>query len=386
MTGRGFAVGSSEFQQVMSRLALKADGQLTSEGFRFIMHERQKQLWCAILTFLRTCQDVDATAQLYLGPLKVILALGELKIGDSLPALPVNALTERCVRLLTEIGILYADGGESPASSSAESQRRERRCWVAPAALALFRKDASTMLSRSLAGASFSTAASQLLPRHLYRPACLKNLLSSPGRRESHVEEQGLIVESNFKVYAYTSSSLHALLLGHFCKVLLRLPNLLVGQLSAESALKAMKKGICAENIIGYLEAAAHPRALARRLEEDGASVVPANVRGQLEVWESSRSRTASRRAVIFEWQPGESEASFELAKRRAEEAGTLLWSRGPSSSAGGAAAGTSASQRDSAAMLVVQPEGVAAIRALLAVKQARLTEAAPAPKRQRVD
>lgn len=380
MTGK--AARSSEFQQVILRLGLKADGQLTSEGFRFVMYERQKQLWCAILTFLRNClaQDPSATTPLYLGPLKLILALGELKIGDRLQE-PVDALVGRCVRLLTDLGILYTEGGSS-ASSRGQQQRRS---WVAPAALALFRRDASTMLSRSLTGASSLTAASQLLPRHLYHPACLENLLSSPGRRESHVEEQGLIVESNFKVYAYTSSSLHTLLLGHFCRILLRLPNLLVGQLSAESALKAMKKGICAENIIGYLEAAAHPRALARRLEEDGASVVPANVRGQLEVWESSRSRTASKRAVLFQWQPGESEALFELARKRAEESGTLLWCRKASSS-GGSAASRPQDAAAAAPVLVVQPEGAAAIRALMAVKQEQgRPEAPPAPKRQRV-
>lgn len=376
------AAGSPEFQQVISRLGLKADGQLTSEGFRFVMYERQKQLWCAILTFLRNCQAQDpaAISPLYLSPLKLILALGELKVGDCLQQ-PADALVGSCVRLLTDLGILYTEGGSSSSSS-----QQQRRSWVAPAALALFRRDASTMLSRSLTGAASLTAASQLLPRHLYRPECLERLLSSPGRRESHVEEQGLIVESNFKVYAYTSSSMHALLLGHFCRILLRLPNLLVGQLSAESALKAMKKGICSENIIGYLEAAAHPRALARRQEEDGASVVPANVRGQLEVWESSRSRTASKRAVLFQWQPGESEAIFELARKRAEESGTLLWCRkASSSSAGGSAAGP----QDAAApapVLVVQPEGAAAIRALLAVKQEQgRPEAPPASKRQRV-
>merc|ERR1712107_117543 len=109
-----------------------------------------------------------------------------------------------------------------------------------------------------------------------------------------------------------------------------------------------------------------------------GASVVPANVRGQLEVWESSRSRTAAKRAVLFQWQPGESEAIFELARKRAEESGTLLWCRkASSSSAGGSAAGP----QDAAALapvLVVQPEGAAAIRALLAVKQERGRPEAP--------
>ncbi|CAK0877960.1 unnamed protein product [Prorocentrum cordatum] len=81
-----------------------------------------------------------------------------------------------------------------------------------------------------------------------------------------------------------------ASLLGVFCKISTQLPNLVVGQLSAETALRAMKRGIRAENIVRYLDSAAHPRARERR--EDGGLAVPGNVRSQLEVWESSRSRS----------------------------------------------------------------------------------------------
>ncbi|CAE8651857.1 unnamed protein product, partial [Polarella glacialis] len=167
--------------------------------------------------------------------------------------------------------------------------------------------------------------------------------------------EQGIVVESNFKVYAYTSSPLHALLLGYFCRIALQLPNLTVGHLAADSALKAMKRGIRAENIVRYLEGAAHPRAL-RRLEQQGGSVVPGNVRGQLEVWESSRSRTASRRAVLFEWEPGESDAAFELTRQRAEDDGSFLWSRGGNDGALGLPPA-----------LAVRAEGADRIRAFLA-------------------
>merc|ERR1712107_682507 len=65
------------------------------------------------------------------------------------------------------------------------------------------------------------------------------------------------------------------------------------GQITADAALDAFNKGLGVTNILRFLEGAAHPRALQRRV--GGASVVPENVRVQLEVWQSVRSRTATR-------------------------------------------------------------------------------------------
>jgi hypothetical protein len=61
-------------------------------------------------------------------------------------------------------------------------------------------------------------------------------------------------------------------LLSYFCEIFLELPKLVVAQLTADSILKALKRGIRVANIVRYLEAAAHPR-----------STLPSNVKGQLE-------------------------------------------------------------------------------------------------------
>merc|ERR1712194_230351 len=112
-----------------------------------------------------------------------------------------------------------------------------------------------------------------------------------------------------------------------FCKISNVLPNLVVGTITDRSVLKALERGIQSRHIIHYLESAAHPRALKRK--EDGASVVPANVRGQLEVWESNRSRTSSCQAVKISWDSAGSHShEFELACKYAEADGSFVWSR----------------------------------------------------------
>merc|ERR1719245_1207270 len=96
-----------------------------------------------------------------------------------------------------------------------------------------------------------------------------------------------------------------------------------------------MKQGIRAENIIRYLDSAAHPctrkrsedKKLGRKCSEEGGSAVPVNVRSQLEVWESSRSRISFQRATLFEWDVGEwSLTTFETAKTHAKDIGCFLW------------------------------------------------------------
>eukprot|EP00439_Symbiodinium_sp_Y106_P065549 s3799_g10.t1 len=104
-------------------------------------------------------------------------------------------------------------------------------------------------------------------------------------------------------------------------------------------------------------EAAAHPqqRQLRQGEGEGGeGSSVPSNVCGQLEVWESSRSRAASSSAVLFEWSADDCEDTFEEAKKLAQAQGALLWSRGR--------------EADRAPVLVVRPEAAARLRELLGV------------------
>ena len=228
----------SDLADLTSKLNFKDESGLTAAGFEFVLDERQQQLWCLVISYLKAVRENQSP----LGLLRTILAMGELGIGKCLTG--AEALEQQFLRFLAELGVLYEEREHAEHTEKA-------RFWTTPGALALFRRDMSQKLSRSIGGGAGEAS-----------------------------EEQGLIVESNFKVYGYTSSPLHALLLGHFCEILVRLPNLVVGQLTAESVLKAMSHGIRAAHMLRYLEAAAHPRQRAR--EGEGSSV-PSNVRGQLE-------------------------------------------------------------------------------------------------------
>ena len=143
---------------------------------------------------------------------------------------------------------------------------------------------------------------------------------------EANVESDGIMVENIFKVYGYTTSQLQVRLLRLFCSNIACPPNKVVGQISAEAVLKAMKRGIRAENIPRSLESTAHPRLLKRA--DSGESIVPGNVHAQLQVSQDHNSRNSCDRGVLFEWDTAECDlAIFDLIMKHAVTSRGLQWS-----------------------------------------------------------
>ena len=144
---------------------------------------------------------------------------------------------------------------------------------------------------------------------------------------EGNVELDGIMVENNFKINAYTTSQLLVRRLGLFCRIIACLPTMIDGRISAEPVLKAMRNVVSGgENILWFLKKTAHPRMLKRA--DNGESVVPRNVRAQLQAWQDHNSRISCDRGVLFEWVPAEFDlASFVMIMKHAEASKGLLWS-----------------------------------------------------------
>lgn len=70
--------------------------------------------------------------------------------------------------------------------------------------------------------------------------------------------EKFLIVETNFKVYAYTSSRLHQAILRLFLRVEYAFPNFIVATLVRSNLQAAIQRGISSKQIIEFLESHAH--------------------------------------------------------------------------------------------------------------------------------
>jgi transcription initiation factor TFIIH subunit 4 len=128
-----------------------------------------------------------------------------------------------------------------------------------------------------------------------------------------------LIVEKNFRVYAYTDVDLHVALLALFCRVETRLPNLVVATLTRRSALTAFANGISAQQVAHFLRQRVHPI-----MTSQGAGV-PENVIDQLVIWEEERHRASFEPAVMVGG--FETAASFRECVAFAGREGALEWS-----------------------------------------------------------
>jgi transcription initiation factor TFIIH subunit 4 len=73
-------------------------------------------------------------------------------------------------------------------------------------------------------------------------------------------EEGFIILETTFRLYAFTSNVLHHALLSLFARIDFRLPSLLVCVITKESVRGALKNDIAAKDIVQYLTAYAHPQ------------------------------------------------------------------------------------------------------------------------------
>jgi len=103
--------------------------------------------------------------------------------------------------------------------------------------------------------------------------------------KEVKEEDKFLIVESNFRYMAYTSSPYHRSLLSLFSAIDYEFPNSIIGSIDSETIIMALKRGITAEQICFYLQK--HGR---YQIEPEGIdpklSVIPENVIEQIKLWE----------------------------------------------------------------------------------------------------
>ncbi|OEL16857.1 RNA polymerase II transcription factor B subunit 2 [Dichanthelium oligosanthes] len=108
--------------------------------------------------------------------------------------------------------------------------------------------------------------------------------------------QQGfVVVETNFRMYAYSTSKLHCEILRLFSRVEYQLPNLIVGAITKESIYGAFENGITAEQIISFLKQNAHPRVA------DKIPTVPENVSDQIRLWETDRNRVDMIPSHLYE-------------------------------------------------------------------------------------
>lgn len=132
----------------------------------------------------------------------------------------------------------------------------------------------------------------------------------------SDATEKGfIIVETNYRLYAYTNSLLQIAILSLFTRLNTRFPNLVSGKITKESITRAVKHGISSSQILAYLSAHAHPQM------ETG---LPPTVSDQIKLWEYEGERVEVTNGYLMKEFSTANE--YRELVGYAESLGVLVW------------------------------------------------------------
>lgn len=241
---------------------------ITSAGFQFLLQDVNSQLWVLLLQYLSMAEERNMDL---VEVLAFFFTVGSLELGTSYETAGLSPTQLQMLEELSDYGLVYRP------SRSAK--------YFYPTRLA------TTLTSTGTPNMSMS----------------------------SDQEEQGyLILETNYRVYAYTGNQLRIAILNLFVSLKSRFPNLVVGQLTRERVKSALKKGITADQIIAYLQHHAHPQ----MYKND--PLLPITVTDQIRLWERERNRVTSTLGNLYT--DFTSVHDYEQVKEYAHSLGVLQW------------------------------------------------------------
>lgn len=132
-----------------------------------------------------------------------------------------------------------------------------------------------------------------------------------------------IIIETNYRLYAYTQSPLQIAVIGLFTKLNTRYPNMVAGRITRESIRRAISYGITSDQIISYLSTHAHPQ-LRISAQEKHLPILPPTVVDQVRLWQIENERMKATSGFLF--QDFSTQAEYEGPCNYAEAIGVRVW------------------------------------------------------------
>lgn len=298
---------------------------ITNKGFQFLLQDINAQIWTLLLQYLNLTQDLNMEP---VDVLNFIFILGSLELGKSYMVSNLSGTQISMLADLKEYGLIY--------------QRDDRSERFYPTRLATtLTSDATGLKTRS------AVISQSIESTH-------NNSTDDPENSTAN-SSCSIIVETNFKIYAYTNSPLDIAILNLFVHLKTRFANMVCGQITRESIRGALLNGITADQIVKYLEAHAHPqmKALAKeklekKVEFDTTNnintaggpslygkgehvnpqhkleIIPPTVVDQIKLWQLELDRIQTVEGYLFKDFANQQE--FNVLCNYASEIGVLSW------------------------------------------------------------
>ncbi|KAJ6634770.1 General transcription factor IIH subunit 4 [Pseudolycoriella hygida] len=247
---------------------------ITRQGFQFLLLDTQAQVWHFMLQYLDTCEQRGMSLP---ECLSMMFQLSFSTLGRDYSSEGLSNTLLSFLQHLREFGLVY---------------QRKRK-------------------------------AGRFYPTRLALNITNKNSVAISDDDTQH-DKGHIVVETNYRVYAYTDSSLQVALLGLFTELLYRFPNLVVGVLTRDSVRQALRGGITADQIISYLEQHAHPNMLLHEHSIKSKSPLPPTVVDQIKLWENERNRFTFTEGVAYN--QFLSQSDFITLRDYAQSINVLIW------------------------------------------------------------
>ncbi|NWV19381.1 TF2H4 factor, partial [Origma solitaria] len=244
---------------------------ITSAGFQFLLLDTPAQLWFFILQYLR---GAEARGMDLVEILSFLFQLSFSTLGKDYSVEGMSESLLTFLQHLREFGLVF------------QRKRKSRRFYPTRLAIALASGTAGTASGTSLG-----------------------------------TEPDGhgfVLVETNYRIYAYTDSELQVALIALFSELLYRFPNLVVAQVTRDSVQAAIANGITADQIIHFLRTRAHP-VMAKQ-----TPVLPPTITDQIRLWELERDRLRFSDGVLYN--QFLSQVDFEVLRDHARNLGVLVF------------------------------------------------------------
>ena len=218
--------------------------------------------------------------------LSFLFTLGSLELGISYSTSNLTPTQQQMLEDLTDFGLVY--------------RRNESSERYYPTRLATtLTSDAPALPNNSLTATTVGSDTATTHPT-------------------SEGEKGYIIVETNYRLYAYTNSPLLISILSLFTQLQTRYPNLITGKITKTSVLSAISMGITSQQIIAYLTTHAHPILLRQH------PILPPTVVDQIRLWQIEGERMTSWQGFLIKMDAGGAQEDYDKAVAYAEALGVL--------------------------------------------------------------
>ncbi|EIM21527.1 transcription factor Tfb2 [Wallemia mellicola] len=248
---------------------------ISSKGFQFLLEDVQVQLWQLLLEYLSLSEirQMDLVEVL-----SFLFVLGTLELGKDYSIESLTNTQQAMLSDLRDYGLVW--------------QRKTSSKRFYPTRLATTLTSSAPPLLPTTESSSFTT--------------------SSDNKRF-------IILETNYRLYAYTSNPLQISILNLFVTLKARYPNLVIGVITRDSIRSALSNGITAEQIIGYLTSHAHTQM------HRNNPLLPVTVSDQIRLWELEKNRLKADDGVLYA--EFRSQPDYEILLNYAKSYDCVLWS-----------------------------------------------------------